>query len=73
MRVSGEFTIKTHYLSRTRERRAFSLIASSLTRLRSCDRWINEMLYKSDSQKAAEMMHEDPSMFQEVRPPFSHN
>lgn len=30
------------------------------------------MLYKSDSQKAVEMMHEDPSMFQEVRPPFSH-
>ena len=25
------------------------------------------MLYKSDSQKAVEMMHEDPSMFQEVR------
>ena len=33
------------------------------------------MLYKSDSQKAVEMMYEDPSMFQEVRPhsPISRN
>ena len=35
-------------------------------------RWINETLYKSVSQKAVEMMHEDPGMFQEVRLPFSH-
>ena len=28
------------------------------------------MLYKSDSQKAVGMMHEDPSMFREVCFPF---
>lgn len=28
------------------------------------------MLYKSDSKKAVELMHEDPSMFQEVLPPL---
>lgn len=27
---------------------------------------INEMLYKSDSQHAVEMMRDDPNMFQEV-------
>lgn len=33
-------------------------------------RWINETLYKSDSQKAVEMMHEDPSIFQEYHEGF---
>jgi hypothetical protein len=27
---------------------------------------INEMLYKSDSKSAVEMMHEDPSMYEQV-------
>ncbi|KAF9782898.1 methyltransferase-domain-containing protein [Thelephora terrestris] len=33
-------------------------------------RWINETLYKSDSQKAVELMHDDPSMFQEYHAGF---
>jgi len=33
-------------------------------------RWINEMLYKSNSERAVEMMHKDPTMFQEYHTGF---
>ncbi|KAK7695545.1 hypothetical protein QCA50_000181 [Cerrena zonata] len=35
-------------------------------------RWINEMLYKSDSQHAHEMMRDDPNVFSEYHTGFRH-
>ena len=77
--VSGELPVhnKAHYrlsiVSHEPVKGAHSsLLCGILTRFCSRDRWINEMLYKSDSKKAVKMMHEDPSMFQEVRSPFPH-